>query len=67
MNELHLLQNAADYVGCKVVEHHFDDKRKSIERYFLTHDNVRISPILDYEQMNYFILGMIRQKELTNK
>lgn len=67
MNELHLLQNAADYVGCKVVEHHFDDKRKSIERYFLTHDNVRISPILDYEQMNYFLHGMIKYKHLTNK
>lgn len=71
MNELQSLQNAADATnleGIKVHEYLTNDKRKTTKKYFANvPNNGTISPILDYEQMNYFLHGMIKYKHLTNK
>ena len=70
MEEIQALQNAADSVklpGLQVHAKIFEDKRKS-KKYFLQYGNNTISPVLDYSNMNHFILGIIRAKELlTNK
>lgn len=58
MTEHEALQNAANGIGLTVHEKHTQDKRKTVGRHFLTDQNgTTISPILDYEQMNHFILG----------
>ena len=60
ITEIEALQNAANSCNIealKVNTKYFEDKRKSIQKYFLTINGVSISPILDYEQMNHFILG----------
>jgi len=70
MEEIQALQNAADSVqlsGLQVHEKIFEDKRKS-KKYFLQYGSRTLSPVLDYSNMNSFIFGIIRAKELlTNK
>lgn len=65
MTELTALQNAADNIGATVHEKYQEDKRKTLKKYFLTTDGTSISPVLDYEQLNCFILGCIKWKELS--
>ena len=71
ITELEALQNAVistDFTGLSVHEKPFyEDKRKTVKKYFLQIDKVTISPVLDYENMNYFILGFSKaNKILTN-
>lgn len=66
MEALNYLQNAANNIGASVHQKNFEDKRKKINRYFLTINGVSISPVLDYDKMNYFILGMIKMQSLIN-
>ena len=68
-HELTALQNAADSVklpGLQVHAKIFEDKRKS-KKYFLQYGSRTLSPVLDYSNMNSFILGIIRAKELLTK
>lgn len=69
--ELQALQNAANATnieGIKVHEYLMDDKRKTIKKYFVNvPNNGTISPKLDYEQMNHFLIGMIKAIKLTSK
>jgi hypothetical protein len=51
------LQNAADKLGLFVHIKHQTDKRKKTPLFFLTQNGVSISPVLDYSNMNHFILG----------
>jgi hypothetical protein len=71
MNEIEALQNAANATnleGIVVHEYLIQDKRKSIKRYFVNLTNHgTISPNLDYEQMNHYLLGMIRMNKIINK
>jgi hypothetical protein len=69
ITEIQALQNAVN--SCKVEnmeirEKFFDDKRKSTKKYFITINRACISPVLDYEQMNHFILGFIKAKQLNS-
>ena len=70
MEEIQALQNAADSVklpGLQVHAKIFEDKRKS-KKYFLQYGKNTLSPVLDYSNMNSFILGINRAKEiLTSK
>lgn len=59
-NKLQSLQNAADIVGATV--HPVIQGKK--ERFTLTYNGTGISPVLDYDNMNHFILGMIKAKEI---
>lgn len=68
MTELEALQNAVKSTGTQgleIFEYQNEDKRKTIQKYYLCLDGATISPRLDYEQMNHFILGFSRAKQLT--
>ena len=60
MTEIQALQNAANNIECFVHQKHDTDKRKTLKKYFLTQNGVTVSPILDYNQLNHFILGWIK-------
>jgi hypothetical protein len=67
INELQALQNAANSLnieGLTIHERQPNDKRKTVKKYFLQHGSRTISPNLDYIQMNHFILGMNRMKDI---
>ena len=57
ITEKQALQNAADFFGGVVIEHFENDKRKS-QRYFVKIGDV-CSPVLDYNRLTHFILGVI--------
>ena len=54
------LQNAANQVELLIHEKYQDDKRKTKKMYFATKNGFSVSPVLDYEQLNHFILGWIK-------
>ena len=66
--QLEALNNAVRYFGFKNVilhEKQYSDKRKKVNKFFLQQGENRISPILDYNDMNHFILGMGTMQRLT--
>lgn len=65
ITELQALQNAADTFKGVVTPHYFEDKRKAT-KYILSINKIRISPILDYEGLNLFMLGLIRGMNINN-
>ena len=54
--ELQALQNATNGLNLTVHVKSFEDKRKS-HKYFVQIGNETVSPVLDYDQMNHFLLG----------
>lgn len=56
-SELQALQNFADQFGYKVHQKHYDDKRRTTSKYFIQDGSKTISPVLDYEQLNCFMIG----------
>ena len=61
--ELQSLQNHVKSInleGLEIREWNQQDKRKSIKKYFAIMSGITISPTLDYEQMNHFLLGFGR-------
>ena len=69
--QLEALNNALSYFGLKnfiLHEKQYSDKRKKVSKFFLQDGAKTISPVLDYNEMNNFILGMdAMQKLTTNK
>jgi len=70
--EIQALQNAADCLemGLKVYQKNYEDKRKTLKMYSLHNDQTgeTLSPVLDYENLNHFILGFIKAKKIfTNQ
>ena len=69
--QLEALNNALQYFGFKNIilhEKQYSDKRKKVSKFFLQQGAETISPVLDYNEMNHFILGMsTMQKITTNK
>ena len=66
--QLEALNNAVSYFGIKNVilhEKQYSDKRKKVSKFFLQQGENRISPVLDYNEMNHFILGMGTMQRLT--
>lgn len=60
ITELEALKNAANSVelpGLEVHQMYSEDRRKTTGRYFLQLGNCTLSPVSDYEQLNYFIHG----------
>lgn len=65
-NQTEALQNFATTLGLTVhVKHYYEDKRKQ-PKYFLSKDKTSISPVLDYNGLNNFMLGYSRCKQLNN-
>ena len=66
--QLDALNNALNYFGFKNInlyEKQYSDKRKKVSKFFLQQGDNRISPVLDYNEMNHFILGMGAMQKLT--
>ena len=66
--QLEALNNSLSYFGLKNIilhEKQDSDKRKKISKFFLQHGAKTISPALDYNEMNHFILGMGTMQKLT--
>ena len=62
------LENALNWFGLKNIilhEKQYSDKRKKVSKFFLQQGAKTISPVLDYNEMNHFILGMGTMQILT--
>ena len=69
ITQLEALNNGLSYFGFKNIilhEKQYSDKRKKVSKFFLQQGVKTISPVLNYNEMNCFILGMGAVKELTN-
>ena len=69
IKQLEALNNALNYFGFKNINLHekqYSDKRKKVSKFFLQQGVKTISPVLTYNEMNYFILGMGAMQNLTN-
>lgn len=51
----------------KVYKKEVYDKRQTIPKFFIQNGNHTISPALTYEELNLFILGMSRAKQIQHK
>ena len=58
------LQNFADKFGLTVKPYYFQDKRKN-DKFLLVKDNISICQPFTYSEMNIFLLGILRCKELN--
>lgn len=58
--ELQSLQNAANNVNLTIIERFQEDRRKKTKLYFANNGRETVSPNLDYENMNHFLLGWIK-------
>ena len=66
--KIEALNNAVSYFGFKNIilhEKQYSDKRKKVSKFFLQQGAKTISPVLDYNEMNHFILGMGTMQKLT--
>ena len=69
ITQLEALNNSLSYFGLKNINLHekqYSDKRKKVRKFFLQQGENRISPVLNYNEMNHFILGMSIMQNLTN-
>lgn len=64
-SEFEALNNAVSSLSMSITLHTYtpQDKRKNV-LFYLSHQGASISPKLDYDQMNHFILGMSRAKQI---
>lgn len=65
-SELQSLQNAADRLNLKIHEKFTTDKRIKSKKYFAALDGCCVSPVLEYTQLNCFLLGWSRCEKITN-
>ena len=66
--QLDALNNSLSYFGLKNVilhEKQYSDKRKKVSKFFLQQGAKTISPVLNYNEMNYFILGMSTMQKVV--
>ena len=55
--ELESLQNAANDLGLIIYEYIIQDKRVKTKMYFAQLGKETVSPVLNYENLNHFLLG----------
>ena len=67
ITELEALQNAADDLNLTVYEKITNDKRRTVKTYFANNGDETVSPVLDYEQLNHFLLGWRKCLKQLNK
>ena len=68
IKQLEALNNALSYFELKNIilhEYQYNDKRKKVSKFFLQDGAKTISPLLTYNEMNCFILGMGAMQKLT--
>ncbi len=61
------LQNMANHANpcIKIHPKPNEDRRKTVPKYFANIDNNSISPVLDYDCMNCFLLGFAKGKNFS--
>ena len=67
--QLDALNNSLSYFGLKninIYEKRYIDNRKKIIRFFLQKGEKRISPLLTYNEMQGFILGIGTMERIRN-
>ena len=64
--EFEVLQNLAKSLNLKVNQKINYDKRIKKNYYFLSHNGESISPVLDYENLNSFMIGYKNCKEVIS-
>jgi len=64
ITEIQALQNAANLIGLTIYEKFTQDKRKTVKLYFAQLEKQTISPVLNYDNMNHFLLGFINCAKL---
>ncbi len=67
MTHLEALTNAVkstNLEGLKVHEKYNEDKRRTVKKFYLTLHHTTLSPILNYDNMNHFILGFSKAKKV---
>ena len=64
--ELQSLQNFGDALGLTIHEKFNEDKRRTVKKYFACLGTTSVSPVLDYEQLNYFMLGWSKSIKYNN-
>ena len=64
-NELQALNNAANRLGLIVARKFTDDKRNKVQKYFASFRGVSISPVLPYTELNMFLLGFGKAREVN--
>ena len=67
--KLDALNNSLSYFGLKninIYEKRYIDNRKKIIRFFLQKGEKRISPLLTYNEMQGFILGIGTMERIRN-
>ncbi len=55
--QLESLQNFGTTLGLDIHPDFTQDKRQTIKKYFASLNGISISPVLDYTQLNHFMLG----------
>lgn len=65
-NNLDLLQLAANDLGLNVRQWHNEDKRKTTPMYVATKNGTTVSPVLNYDMLNHFLLGWYKAIKHTN-
>lgn len=58
---------AVNVKSLKIHQKQVCDKRKTVHKFFIQNGKHTISPALNYNDMNHFLLGMTRAKQLLNK
>ena len=67
--QLDALNNSLSYFGLKninIYEKKYSDNRKKVIRFFLQQGEKRISPLLTYNEMHGFILGIGTMERIRN-
>ena len=59
------LQNFANEFGFTVYVKHFEDKRKK-SMFFIQNGSETISPLMDYNQSNCFLIGCLYSRKRLN-
>lgn len=66
MIELESLQNIANVLDLTIYEKFTQDNRQTIKKYFAQKGIETVSPVLDYNQLNHFLLGWIKANKYGN-
>lgn len=65
--QLEALNNAVvnmNLEGLEVLQYIQHDNRKKIGKFYLRHNGNCISPTLDFDKLNHFLLGMSKMKKI---
>lgn len=69
-NQLEALQNMANEIplfGIKIIQTCQTDKRKTKPMFFLSIMGTSVSPTLEYDKMNHFLLGFVKASKLLTQ